>query len=251
MVRPWVGAIGRRSDPTPRPADRGYMICALPRSGSTYFDQLLSSTGLLGKPREYFNFSARSKLDPSYPADPRQQLHLVLTAGATGNGVYGVKAFPRHLEALGEHVDVFRDLPHLRLVALKRRDRLGQAISLARARQTGHFVAKLRSTAPVVYDQQQIRDCLAHVAMDDRGWDGILGPRSVQPLALDYEDILDDPQRAVDQVAALVGLREPTPIQWSQIRMKIQRDDISEAWRHRFLVETGDEFRHLADPRAM
>ncbi len=66
-----------------------------PRSGSNYFCELLSSTGILGHPREYFNGAVRRQRDdPTYPDDPLEQIGRILTMGATPNGVYALKLFP-------------------------------------------------------------------------------------------------------------------------------------------------------------
>jgi LPS sulfotransferase NodH len=77
------------------PADRGYAICTSGRSGSNLLCQYLSSTGVLGNPLEYFNGSGRRLLGyPEYPDEPSRQIDWILTAGATPNGIYGLKVFP-------------------------------------------------------------------------------------------------------------------------------------------------------------
>jgi LPS sulfotransferase NodH len=121
---------------------RGYLLCATPRSGSNYLCELLASTGRLGTPREYFNATGRRAYDdPAYPEDPREELARVLTTGSTTNGVYGVKVHPFQLAPLLDRVDPFAELPRLRAVRIRRLDRLGQALSWARAQQTGQFRA--------------------------------------------------------------------------------------------------------------
>ena len=59
----------------------GYAICTAPRSGINYLGQLLESTGVLGRPREYFNAQGRRNVDdPTFPDDPREQIQRVKTA---------------------------------------------------------------------------------------------------------------------------------------------------------------------------
>ena len=80
---------------------RGYAICAEPRSGSSHLGQILSSTKVLGWPREYFNApSFRGSKEPDYPEDGESQLALILARGATPNGVYGVKVFSGQFDAV-------------------------------------------------------------------------------------------------------------------------------------------------------
>lgn len=250
LSRKWAGRLGLYRGSGARLADRGYMICATPRSGSTYLGQLLSSTGRLGKPHEYFNFTARQKHIPDYPKSPRGQLRMVLTEGSTENGIYALKFFPHHFGPIGAKIDLFNDLPDLRLVRLVRRDILGQAISLARAGQTRQFVAEAAQVAPPAYDQRRIRGCLERIIKDEQVWDGILARLDRRPLALEYEAVMTHPQGAVDQVAGLMGLSLPVPIVDELVSMAVQRDELSAAWRQQFLAETGDEFSHCNRPVA-
>jgi trehalose 2-sulfotransferase len=228
-------------------ADRGYMICATSRTGSTYLCQLLSSTGVLGNPREYFNTAGqRRRFDPAYPTNRRAQLDIIRTRGATGNGIYGVKVIGPQLLSLAGSIDPFRDLPNLALVRIRRHDLLGQAISLARARQTGQFIASDLPRGAAAYNAGAIRHGLRSIEQQDAIWDAAIGPLGVQPLSIAYEDILADPQVVVDRIAELMGLAPPVPIDRAIITQTMQRDQQNAEWRARFVADTGDEFRHLA-----
>lgn len=245
----WRHSVGLRLDLLRKRADRGYIICATSRSGSSYLCQLLASTGVLGNPLEYFNTSGRRRrTDPRYPADPRVQVDVIRTRGATSNGVYGVKIIGPQLRSIGDRVDPFRDLPKLALIRLQRRDLLAQAVSLARARQTKQFLATDRQRTEPVYSTEFILHCLQSVHKQESIWDAVMARLGVQPLTVTYEEILRDPQDAVDRIAALMGLALPVPADRSVITIRMQRDDVSIEWRERFLAETGNEFRHLADP---
>ena len=247
LARRWQQRVAIGLGLAPAPADRGYMICATSRSGSTYLAQLLGSTGALGNPREYFNTNGcRRRIDPAYPAGRRAQLTVIRTRGATGNGIYGVKVIGPQLQELGGRIDPFRDLPNLSLVMLHRRDLLDQAISLARARQTGQYIATDRQRAAPAYDAQAIRQGLASILAQKSIWDAALAPLGLRPLSIAYEDVLANPQAAVDRIALLMGLALPVPIDRGLVTQQVQRDAQSTAWRERFLAETGDEFRHLA-----
>jgi LPS sulfotransferase NodH len=113
------------------PPTRAYLICSTPRSGSTFLCELLKSTGVAGRPEEYFEARAstglpprpRDYLDglsrteagirddqrpPHAPAhsdlrgldDYRQHLARTLRLGTTGNGVFGAKLMWRQLSEL-------------------------------------------------------------------------------------------------------------------------------------------------------
>ncbi|HET6619262.1 MAG TPA: Stf0 family sulfotransferase [Dongiaceae bacterium] len=245
-ARRWRRTIGIHLGLLPAPAKRGYMICAMPRSGSNYLCQLLASTQILGNPLEYFNTSGRQwQTDPKYPSDRRAQIDIVRSLGATPNGIYAVKILPPQLESVEKRIDLFRHLPNLTLFRLGRRDLLGQAISLARARQTGQYIASHPPTGAPAYSQHQIRACIAALRKHEAMLDERIGRLDMKPAAFQYEDILRDPQRVVDRIALLMGLALPVAVDSALVTHTVQRDDSTIVWRERFLAETGEEFRHL------
>lgn len=237
--------LGGRLGLLPRLADRGYVICATPRSGSNYLCQLLASTGQLGKPLEYFNTIARQKhTDPGYPKDRYAQVDVVRSMGATPNGIYAAKILPLQYSRATRKIDLFRALPNLKFVRLHRRDLLGQALSLSRVRQTGQIMSSKQAGAVPVYNVEDIKTCIRDLLEREAIWDQVMRELGVQPLTLAYEDVMRDPQAAVDQVAALMSLA-PMPVNPALVRVTMQRDRDTSIWRQRFLADTGDEFRHF------
>ncbi len=238
-------ALGSRLGLLPRLADRGYVICATPRSGSNYLCQLLASTGQLGKPQEYFNTHARRKFsDPGYPRDRYAQIDVVRSTGATPNGIYAAKILPLQYSRVIRKVDLFHALPQLEFVRLHRRDLLGQALSLSRVRQTGQIMASKQANAVPVYKVEDIKACIRDLQAREAIWDQVMREFGVQPLTLAYEDVMRDPQAAVDQVAELMSLA-PIPVNPALVRVTVQRDRETALWRQRFLADTGGEFCHL------
>jgi trehalose 2-sulfotransferase len=223
------------------PANRGYAICTSGRSGSNLLCRYLSSTGMLGNPLEYFNGSGRRLLGyPEYPDDPSRQIDWILTEGATPNGIFGLKIFPAQVEQIEKSIRWTDLLPNLRFVLLKRRDILGQALSAVRAMQTEQWRASMPERGSALYDGAQIYERLQIAARDYARWNIFFARRAVAPAVIIYEDLLADPQSAVDQVADLFGLRGQARAAGERIDLKIQRDAITEEWRARFLDEYRD-----------
>jgi LPS sulfotransferase NodH len=219
---------------------RGYVICATPRCGSNYLSQLLASTGVLGRPREYFNAPGRRKYDdPDYPDDPRLQLDQVVSTGATSNRVYGVKVHAFQLAPLLEHVDPFAALPRVRAIRLRRDDALGQALSWARAHQTNQHRAGDPPEGVATYDRARIDASLDFLARENAWWDDYLARTGTRVLEIRYEDLEDDPQREVDRVAHFLGVRSAL-IRPDAVEVTRQRDDLSAAWRERYVAETAE-----------
>lgn len=228
-------------------ANRGYLVCSSPRCGSTYFCQLLASTGALGNPREYLNVAGRwGQLDRERPTNLLVLLDRVLKAGATPNGIYAVKAHADHFAAIGAVVDPLRILPGLKFVRLRRRDLLSQAISWARAEQTRQFRSTDRETLEPIYDAMGIRRSIAQLIEQDATWERLFATVGCAPLEIEYEVLMRFPQRQVDRVAQLMSVAEAVPVDPQRVKVTIQRDALNAEWRSRFLADTGDEFRHLA-----
>jgi LPS sulfotransferase NodH len=224
-----------------RPADRGYAICASGRSGSNLLCQCLSSTGLLGHPLEYFNGAGRRMLgDPDFPDEPEKQIVRVLTTGATTNGVYGVKVFPAQFDAIAKSVAWTRALPDLRFVLLKRRDLLGQAISMVRALQTNQWRSTMAAERDATYDGEQILERLRTAVRDYARWDLFFARNAIAPTVIWYEGLVADPQAAVDKVASLFGLQGRASIKWECVDVAMQRDIVTHEWRTRFYAEYGN-----------
>jgi LPS sulfotransferase NodH len=223
------------------PANRGYAICTSGRSGSNLLCQYLSSTGILGNPLEYFNGGARRLLGyPEYPDDPSRQIGWILSEGATPNGIYGLKVFPAQAELVEKSIRWIELLPNLRFVLLKRRDILGQALSSVRALQTEQWRSSMPARGPAIYDGAQIYERLQNAARDYARWDIYFARKAIAPTIIVYEDLLVDPQSAVDQVAELFGLRGKARAASERVDLKIQRDATTEEWRSRFLAEYRD-----------
>jgi LPS sulfotransferase NodH len=229
--------MAERSDP----ANRGYAICTSGRSGSNLLCQYLSSTGMLGNPLEYFNGSGRRLLGyPEYPDEPSRQIDWILTEGATPNGIYELKVFPAQAEHVEKSVRWTELLPDLKFVLLKRRDILGQALSAVRALQTEQWRASMPARGPAIYDGAQIYERLQFAVRDYGRWDIFFARQAVAPTIIVYEDLLVDPQAAVDQVADLFGLRGQACVASERIDLTMQRDAVTEEWRARFLAEYRD-----------
>jgi LPS sulfotransferase NodH len=221
-------------------ANRGYAICTTPRSGSNFLSQLLTSTGVLGRPLEYFNGPARRVLDhPDFPDDPEAQLAAIPRLGATPNGIYGLKLFMSQFDQVAQTRWPCR-LPGLSFVYLERRDVLGQAISWARAEQTGQYRSTSSVMAQPTYDPALIRARLSMLLVEQARWRDYFAVNAVTPLCLLYEDVARAPAPAVEAVSRLMGLTDPPRIDPERIDLAIQRDALNDDWRARFVAEHAD-----------
>lgn len=212
-----------------------------PRSGSMLLCSKLWESGQLGAPWEYFNISHAldflRRLDPRRPQDYYTRLQEVRTSP---NGVFGYKMFYSHFTLLRDrYPDLYKRVEDdvsggARLIHLRRRDRVAQAVSLARAIRSGAWAGENRDDAG--YDRAFIQQCLDHLDWQDRGWELWMAERGVAPLYLDYEDLTRDMEGWMARLADFIDPPAGGPACAPQLpAMQRQSDAISAAWIRQFL----------------
>ena len=181
------------------PADRSethlamydsYVICTSPRSGSTLLCKLLAATGVAGNPDSYFHRPSISgwledlglARDPS--ASDRELLEAIfrtaIAKGTLDTGIFGLRLqrhsfdfFIKQLLVLypgrSNCVECFQAaFGQTLFVHLTRRDKVAQAVSYVKARQTGLWHAapdgteleRLSPPQKPAYDASEIRTCV-------------------------------------------------------------------------------------------
>ncbi len=218
---------------------RGYAVCGERRSGSNFLSSVLASTGVLGKPAEYFSTPAMRTRMPDYPDDPDEQVRRVPTLAATPNGVYGLKLHAIEFDRI-ERTRWVERLPGLSFVYLERRDILGQAISWVRAAQTDQWISGIAAKAAPVYDRTTINQALVALLSNQNRWRYYLARNGIAYLHLVYEDVVRAPQEAAEAVGRLVDLDVAPRVDLAKVPLDMQRDALNAEWRARFIADSGD-----------
>lgn len=227
--------------------ERTYLLASVPRAGSTYFSHVLWQTGCLGAPLEYLNFEVAGPY--GFAANSAELQHelwrSVLRRRCSPNGVFGLKAFPQQLDGLQRTnpallADVIATmLPRERpkhVIYLRRRDRVAQTVSYARASLSGIWRKdQERPDLPrPEYSQEALEAAERGIEFQESIWARMFSDLRIEPLELWHEDVLSDPSAAAQQVADYIGLTiEPTtPIAIPQIEKQNVAD--SGDWIARF-----------------
>lgn len=246
---------------------RAYVICTVPRSGSTLLCRMLSRTGVAGEPGSHFHEPDRNSWQEEHGlggmsfATETDLLRAVLKAaiaqGKGASGIFGLRmqhaSFAYFLQELGRlWPEPMSDVGRIEaafgrtlFIHLTRPDRLGQAISRLRAEQTGlwHRHAdgtELERTAPPQesrYDRGAILRHMAEAEAADAGWTRWFAEQSVEPLRIRYDALERKPQDVLAVVLAALQL-DPGRAQAVETPTARLADDISREWRRRF--EAGD-----------
>lgn len=232
--------------------ERSYFICFTPRSGSTFLCDILTSTGVAGRPYEYFNKDDMPGWFETFGVSNfADYFRETLEAGTTANGVFGVK-LPGG-EQFSEFVDMVRrfpafqnrnispsaimaDLfPDLHYIWLTRRDKVRQAVSLARAMQSGVFHTHVEPRAAThrkpVFQYRSIDSLVQALVMRDVTWQEYFTEAGIVPLTLVYEDFCQDPEETVRHVLDYLDI--PTPPDWALGKAKTGKklaDSTSAMW---------------------
>ncbi|WP_457936047.1 Stf0 family sulfotransferase [Mesorhizobium sp. 10J20-29] len=231
------------------------LILSEMRNGSSWLGSLTNSTRLLGNAGEWLRPGA---IDEDQISDAKNKHRSILKRASTDNGVFAVKIFPYHLyrhrekygydfieRCIAEH-SVF-------VVLLERIDRLGAAISAARAFSTGRWSHPIGAEFNVyggedksIYDREAILENISYIGKSMAFWRNYLTVRCIPYMPVYYEHIIHDPRDYVCRVASeMQVIVDPQVV---TTNLQVQRDDISRQWRERFQSEAkSPAFKHTPE----
>ncbi|MBZ9693945.1 Stf0 family sulfotransferase [Mesorhizobium sp. CO1-1-9] len=215
---------------------RGIAILTEGRSGSNWLGSLTNATGLMGKSEEWLGSDYLRFKPSSYEALEE----AAIKKGATDNGRFAIKVFPRHLDAckdtFGKDFLFETKKKHdLLFILLERRDRLRQAISFYRARMSGLWTSQHQGRiAPriVPYSFAGISQAYFQIDRSYAYWRSYVALLGVDCLSFVYEDLQPDPKPYLQAVAQFMAVTAPESTSTS--KFTIQRDSLTEEWLARF-----------------
>lgn len=220
-----------------------YLICATARSGSNVLCEVLSAVGFAGRPEEHLWHP--EGMPPTEPLDVRWA--GVIRSGTGPNGVFGLKLLWYQMEmlikelpaalcrpevGLTEILDESLDRP--RYIRLARKDRLRQAISFARAVQSGRWRSTDVARGLERYDRTAIEHGLSFIAHEQRSWDAFFSSHGIEPHRVSYEDLESDFDRSVTEILRFLGYQGATIPLPPTVHRK-QADAVTEEWARRYL----------------
>jgi LPS sulfotransferase NodH len=215
-------------------------------------------------------------------------LRKIVELGCTPNGVFGVKIMWSYLDLV---IAKLRSLaavrnwaaphvlptlwPNLKYIHIIRRDKMRQAVSLAKAVQSGMWVdldpampsattrqlkrvfagpatrpesttsdSVAREPSPtrvaphaLRYDFRQLMALYRTLQGQDNAWQAHFRAADVEPLHVFYEDLIVDHRRVATTVAGFLGIDGAAQVTLAPIPMRRQADVTNEDWFRRFSHE--------------
>jgi LPS sulfotransferase NodH len=232
-----------------------YLICAVARSGSNLLSDGLRDTGCAGRPNQFFFplFEPRFRAAHHFAPDAKfaDYVRGIVPKSATSNEVFGFKLMGFYLNDFLvrlRRTDEFggpeaSDLdmliaafPRLRFLQIRRRDKLRQAISKARAVQTGLWKVKEGKSekADPVYDRRLIARSLAEAEAEEETWSAFFTRIDQRPFEVEYEQLCRDFEGTLRGVLDFLEIR----LRWrTRIRPPAtirQSDALSDDWERRY-----------------
>jgi trehalose 2-sulfotransferase len=239
-----------------------------------YF-QFRARTGYPRRPQEYFEGADdpeifdilgprtrveedEARYDPSRFERYEQYLEWAVRAGTTPNGVFGAKvmwgyfngfvtglrwALPRR-QRLAVPELVQSVFPNLTYIAVSRRDKVRQAVSLWRALQTWSWSSEQRAAGGhLTYSHAAIAHLIRDIEDHELGWRSYFRECGVEPFDVVYEDFSGRYEDTIRDILRHLGIAEAGAIPITRPTRRKQADDLSRRWTERYRAESG-RFAH-------
>ena len=217
-------------------SDGFIFVCYTSRSGSALLCVALASTGVAGQPEEYFHPGATATLGkPAWREDWQTRdfesiLREPMRYGTTPNGVFGSKLLLEESIDIGDRLRrlsgnhdpntarVFANtFPEPRYLWITRRDKVRQAISLFRAKQSGEWIRKVESTPAatnLVFSYRLIDGLLRHIVQTEAAWARFFIDSGIVPHTVVYEDLVQTYEPTVRQVLSYLQIPLPKEVSY-------------------------------------
>jgi LPS sulfotransferase NodH len=223
-------------------AQRRYLLCSTPRSGSNLLSDALHATGQAGDPLEYLNpnlMAAWLRAHPSFgnTLDIARYFSDLDARRTSPSGIFGAKTHYSQLAALwpGSAADQLDYLARFQaIVFVTRRDKVAQAVSFHRANQTQLWTSEdkrfLKAGDPRLavqprFDAAAIAKTLADVLAQEASWRALFAKAKCKWLEVVYEDVIADRPAQLKRLFDWVGLPPQTMPPAARIKRQSEERD--------------------------
>jgi LPS sulfotransferase NodH len=237
---------------------RCYVVCTIPRSGSNLLTDGLRDTRRAGMPKQFFLPKGESRygaeLGFDAAADYAAYVRGVVNNKTTRNEVFGFKLMSWYLDyfltrlrethgfgnSATDDLELLRKaFPRLRFVRIVRRHKLRQALSTARALQTGLW--KVQKGKSILrepeFDPDLIEQSLREAERQEAIWDDFFRRIGITPFKVEYENLCQDYERTIRAALNFLRIKFPAGARVGPPATTRQADEISRMWEERFLSE--------------
>jgi trehalose 2-sulfotransferase len=235
---------------------RCYVVCTIPRSGSNLLTDGLRATRRAGMPKQFFLPKSEARYGTELGLDPETDypdyVRRIVNTKTTRNEVFGFKLMSWYLDDFlarlrdtrafvrMDDLTMLRDaFPRLRFVHIVRRHKLRQALSTARALQTGLWKVQEGKTElrEPQFDAELIEQSLREAERQEQIWCNFFRRIGITPFQVEYEELCRDYEATIRRVLAFLKISLPHGTRIGPPVTIKQSDEISRMWEERFLSE--------------
>jgi LPS sulfotransferase NodH len=222
------------------PEIRFVFVCFTNRCGSAYLGDILSSTGFFAQPYETLNAGNTLGYCEQQGLRSFGEYFAHIVRRDARNNTYIVKVMPEQIVLLSETGILDQIIERSEFLFMNRVDKLAQAISRAIAEQNNRWAWDSPIGLPddkLTYSAERISQNLNDIMLLNLSFEHFFGLNGIVPITVDYERLVNAPQRELDEAALRMGLHG-LKMDAGLLRYRRQANEINLAWRSRFLLET-------------
>jgi LPS sulfotransferase NodH len=194
-------------------------------------------------------------------------LAATIQAGKGGTKIFGLRLQREYLYLLSEILDrIFPGCPsdacrferafgNVLYIHLTRADKVAQAVSLVKAKQSGLWhmapdgteIERLSAPQNPHYDFDQIHKEVSALRAQDAGWNDWFGHQEISPMRVDYEALAADPTKALIDICKALGVEAPEVRSIRPALAKLS-DKLSLEWIRRYLADSASMSTTINQP---
>ncbi len=233
-----------------------YVICTTARSGSNLLCDLLTSSKMMGNPKEILNldsmlrpFCERHNLfENDAQISMNHYLNYAIDKLSSKNNIFGMKVLFDQLEPFLKSEAVKQFLQTSQFIWLVRRDVVAQAVSMYIARVTDEWTSmneqknleqeNKNRREEVQYDGKKIGDFVKYLTQKNLKWLEFFAINQVNYMQVYYEDILINPNRVCQNICQFCEVEPEYKFSLSNARFKKQGNELNERLAATFRKES-------------
>ena len=217
-------------DTAERVASKVLILLSSPRSGSTMISERIKNWGVCVT-HEYFQpfqylpaLADRWNCLENGAINHQRYVEALFSNRSSSSGWLGINLHGSHIAHFNEYFKYFPKLEAVKIIHLRRRDSLRQAISYEIASQTGQWSSHFERAIDPIYDYKKIKNKLERIEKQTRTNLAFIEQNSYPSLDIFYEDFKNSP----DEIRKFLGFKCDAEEEGNQISK--QSSKINDQW---------------------
>ena len=241
--------------------NKSYIICATPRCGSHLLAEALQTTGIAGKPDEYFlpNKHGQLQNEAGVIAERfgekslEEFRQLVLELGSSSNNVFGIILHGTYLQSI---INNFQNMPHYqtlntadlfaeifhnpKYIWIQRRDKVRQAISWLKASETGIWSQfkgaeiGLKLNKEPQYDYYIIDQYYKFFIELEKTWADFFETYQIEPFVVVYEELVEKYEQTQFELLDFLDISYDNKLVFSERMLQRQSTNSNHEWAQKY-----------------